>query len=323
MIGDNLEILGKYGKEDLAILYTASFAENILEFVESLQPPIIREDKWVLIISTLYGCPMGCLLCDAGEYYAGKVSSEGMIAQIDYMITKRFPDRIIPIPKFKIQFARMGEPSLNDDVLQVLREIPKIYNAPGLLPCISTVAPSNTSAFFEDLLKIKDQYYPNGKFQLQFSIHTTDNMQRQKIIPGKIWSFKEISEYGMKWYKKGDRKITLNFAIAQNNIVDPYVINKWFDTERYLIKLTPVNPTNSALQNNIRSEITEQNEKNFRLADEFRSMGYSTLISIGEWEENRIGSNCGQFATKYINGIVKIKENYLCEDYNTALENSS
>jgi 23S rRNA (adenine2503-C2)-methyltransferase len=323
MIGDNLEILGKYGKEDLAILYTARFSENILEFVESLQPPISREEKWVLIISTLYGCPIGCLLCDAGEYYAGRVPFEGMIAQIDYMISQRFPNRIIPIPKLKIQFARMGEPSLNEDVLHVLRELPKIYNAPGLLPCISTVAPNNTSEFFESLLKIKDQYYPNGKFQLQFSIHTTDVKQRHKIIPGKIWSFKEISEYGMKWYKKGDRKITLNFAVSQNNIVDPFVIKKWFDTERYLIKLTPVNPTNSALQNNIRSEITEQNSTNFRLAGEFRALGYSTLISVGEWEENQIGSNCGQFATKYINGSVKIKENYLCEDYNTALENSS
>ena len=75
-----MEILGKYGKEELAILYIARYDGKIIEFVESVQPPVSREQKWVLILSTLYGCPLGCLMCDAGEYYFGKVSKEGMLA---------------------------------------------------------------------------------------------------------------------------------------------------------------------------------------------------------------------------------------------------
>ncbi|MCG3222397.1 MAG: radical SAM protein, partial [Candidatus Heimdallarchaeota archaeon] len=112
-----MELLGKYGKEDLAILYIAKQNDKVVEFVESIQPPIPREKKWVLIISTMYGCPIGCLMCDAGEYYHGNVSKEGMLEEIDYMIHSRFPEGKIPIPKLKIQFARMGEPTLNENVL--------------------------------------------------------------------------------------------------------------------------------------------------------------------------------------------------------------
>ncbi len=85
-----MELLGKYGKEDLAILYIAKQEDKIVEFVESLQPPIPREEKWVLVISTMYGCPIGCLMCDAGEYYHGKISTEGMLEEIDFMINNFF-----------------------------------------------------------------------------------------------------------------------------------------------------------------------------------------------------------------------------------------
>ncbi|MCK4845649.1 MAG: radical SAM protein, partial [Candidatus Heimdallarchaeota archaeon] len=150
-----MELLGKYGKEDLAILYVAKNDDKVLEFVESLQPPIPREKKWVLIISTMYGCPIGCLMCDAGEYFHGKVSKEEMLEEIDYMVKARYPDGKVLVEKFKIQFARMGEPALNENVLEVLEELPKKYEAPGLLPCISTVAPKNSEEFFNRLITIK------------------------------------------------------------------------------------------------------------------------------------------------------------------------
>ena len=67
MSTEPLEILGTYGKEDIAILYVAKYQEKILEFVESVQRSIPRDEKWVLILSTLYGCPMQCVMCDSGE----------------------------------------------------------------------------------------------------------------------------------------------------------------------------------------------------------------------------------------------------------------
>jgi len=310
-----MELLGKYGKEDLAILYIAKQEDKIVEFVESLQPPIPREEKWVLVISTMYGCPIGCLMCDAGEYYHGNVSKEGMLEEIDYMIRARFPEGKISIGKFKIQFARMGEPSLNKDVLEVLKELPKTYDAPGLMPCISTIAPNGSDDFLNKLISIKDEFYPNGKFQLQFSIHSTDENVRHKWITTNIWSLEEISKYGEKWFKEGDRKITLNFAVAADSIIDPDVILKYFNPSKYWIKLTPVNPTCKAQNSQLKSAITAENTEFFPLVKAFRERGFDAEISIGEWEENDIGTNCGQFATKYINGEVGIKESYTTTDY--------
>ena len=311
-----MELLGKYGKEDLAILYIAKQDDKIVEFVESLQPPIPREEKWVLVISTMYGCPIGCLMCDAGEYYHGKVSKEGMLEEIDYMINARFPDRRIPIPKFKVQFARMGEPTLNENVLTVLRDLPEIYDAPGLMPCISTIAPKGAEEFLEELIQIKNQYYANGRFQLQFSIHSTNEEERRKWMNSSIWTLDKIAAYGDKWYVQGDRKVTLNFAVAEDSEIDPDEILKHFNPEKYWIKLTPVNPTNRAIHNKLQSGITEENSEINPLVEEFNKRGFEASVSIGEWEENEIGSNCGQFATKYQNNEVVIRENYTTSDYN-------
>jgi 23S rRNA (adenine2503-C2)-methyltransferase len=311
-----MELLGKYGKEDLAILYIAKQNDKVVEFVESIQPPIPRDEKWVLIISTMYGCPIGCLMCDAGEYYHGKVSKEGMLEEIDYMINSRFPDRRIPIPKFKIQFARMGEPTLNEYVLEVLRELPKIYDAPGLMPCISTIAPKGSERFLEELIEIKNDFYPNGHFQLQFSIHSTNEEERKKWMSSSIWTLGKIAAYGEKWYGDGDRKITLNFAVAEDSEIDPDIILKHFNPRKYWIKLTPVNPTNRAIHNKLQSGITAENSEINPLVEEFKKRGFEASVSIGEWEENEIGSNCGQFATKYQNDEVVIRENYTTSEYN-------
>ncbi|MCG3217917.1 MAG: radical SAM protein, partial [Candidatus Heimdallarchaeota archaeon] len=104
-----MDIIAKAGNEEVAYVYVGEFDnEKMVEFVESVQPPIPREEKWVLIVSTLFGCPVGCKMCDAGGEYKGKLTTEEILAEIDYMVRKRFPDGNIPIPKFKIQFARMG-----------------------------------------------------------------------------------------------------------------------------------------------------------------------------------------------------------------------
>lgn len=310
-----MELLGKYGKEDLATLYIAKYEDKILEFVESVQPPISREKKWVLVISTMFGCPIGCLMCDAGEYYHGKVSKEGMFKEIDYLVKSRYPDGKIPAEKFKIQFARMGEPALNENVLEVLKELPNKYDAPGLMPCLSTVAPKNSEGFFNRLITIKDLLYPEGKFQLQFSIHSTNEKERNKWISSNIWNLSEIASYGEKWFKEGDRKITLNFAVAEDSEIDPEIVKKHFNPDKYWIKLTPINPTNKAVKNEIKSGITEENSEFFPLVQEFIKRGFEAEISFGEYEENEIGTNCGQFATKYNNGEVEIKETYTTTKY--------
>lgn len=302
-----MKIIAQYGKEDLAILYLARMKNNyILEFVESLQPPFPREEKWVIIISSLFGCPVRCPICDAGSSYKGMVSSEEILQQIDHIINKRFPDRKISVTKLKIQFARMGEPAFNPNVLDVLEKLPKLYEAPGMMPCISTIAPRGRELFFEKLIDLKNRLYAKGKFQFQLSIHTTDEDKRDFLIPAKKWSFKEIAQYGERFYQSGDRKITLNFALTEGYTVNPGIIFLHFDPKLFIIKITPLNPTHQVIRNQLRSIFEPEDTKACaQLIDELAKRGFEVILSPGEPEENKIGSNCGQYVTCYENHGLK------------------
>jgi 23S rRNA (adenine2503-C2)-methyltransferase len=126
-----MQVIAKAGTESLATVYVAKTTSGkMVEFCESVQPPLPREKKWVLLISCLYGCPVKCRFCDAGGNYRGRLTADEIIFQINYLIGQRYPNGRIPSEKFKIQFARMGEPSLNFSVLETLRMLPKLYNAP-------------------------------------------------------------------------------------------------------------------------------------------------------------------------------------------------
>jgi len=310
-----MKIVASTGREDVAVVYIVEYPDGkLLECVESLQPPLPREEKWVLLISTMFGCPVGCTMCDAGGHYEGKPSSEQIFAQLDFLVYQRFPDGRIPSRQFKIQFARMGEPALNPALLEVLDQLPAHYHAPGLMPSLSTIAPASAAAFFERLLEIKRRRYSGGHFQFQFSLHTTDQSLRDQIIPVKKWSFSQMAEYGSRFYQPGDRKITLNFALAQGNPLDPHVLLDYFTPEKFLVKITPLNPTYRARENQLASYIDPcQPDEQDRLVEALRQSGYEVIISIGEVEENAIGSNCGQYLRRHLNATERLEDGYCYE----------
>jgi 23S rRNA (adenine2503-C2)-methyltransferase len=307
-----LKIISEIGREDIAIVYIAETTRgHMVEFVESIQPPLSRKKKWVLIVSTLYGCPVSCKMCDAGSFYYGRISKEDILSQIDFLVTKRFPDRVIGTEKFKIQFARVGEPSFNKNVLDVLEELPDLYRVPKIVPSISSIAPHSSDNFFLRLADIKNRLYSNGNFQLQFSIHTTNKRLRDELLPVKKWSFEKIAEYGETFFQKGDRKITLNFAASNEYPIEPEIIFRYFNPHKYIIKITPLNPTYHAKKNNLTSLINPVSEGNSRiLVDKFNELGYDVLVSIGEIEENKIGSNCGQYIRKHLVSEIKLENGY-------------
>ena len=319
-----MKILQSVGDDSLAHVYVAHLdTGHAIEFVESTQPPYPREKKWVLIVSTLAGCPVGCPICDAGGFYKGKLSKDDILVQIDYMISQRFPNRIIPVDKFKIQFARMGDPAFNLNVITVLEELPQLYDAPGLMPCISTIAPRGVDTFFESLLDIKHRLYKN-KFQMQFSIHSTDEKQRDRMMPVRKWDFVEIAAYGRRFYAAGDRKIALNFALAKDSEIDPTKLAQYFDPEIFLIKLTPVNPTYSSQANRVESFVFG-NDKCRNLVQSLTDTGYEVIVSIGELKENDLGSNCGQYVMRHLQADDKTGHAYrdvLSSEKSYTLKNS-
>lgn len=290
-----LRIVGCTGNEELSRVFVGELDDGALvEFAESVQPPVPRERKWVLIVSTLKGCPVSCPICDAGGSYRGTLTADEILAQIEYLVRRRFPHGAVPVSKLKIQFARMGDPAFNDAVLEVLRQLPRRRDAPGLMPCISTIAPAGRERFFDELVSVKNDLYPGGRFQMQFSIHTTCETARRRLVPARVWSFAEIAAWGERFHAPADRRITLNFAPAKGAPLEPRALNEWFSPEIFAVKLTPINPTSAATQSGLVGLVDPDDpEACERIADGFRSAGYETILSIGESDENRIGSNCG------------------------------
>jgi 23S rRNA (adenine2503-C2)-methyltransferase len=320
-----MRVVASTGRDDIAVVYIVEMGKDRwLECVEALQPPLPIEKKWVLLVSTLFGCPVRCKMCDAGGFYAGKATAEEVLGQIDFLVRGRFPDGRIPSCQFKIQFARMGEPALNPAVLTVLEELPYAYDAPGLMPSISTIAPHGTEDFFERLLEIKRRLYPHGRFQFQFSLHTTDETLRDEIIPVRKWSFQKMADYGERFYSDGDRKITLNFALAHGMPVDAGVLKRYFSPEKYLVKITPLNPTHRAVENRLSSYIDpHRNGGSDPLVAELEAAGYQVIVSIGEVEENRIGSNCGQYLRRHLESTGSLLGGYTYEVVNAGTQTSA
>ena len=63
---------------------------------------------------------------------------------------------------------------------------------------------------------MKNRHYQGEGFQLQFSIHSTDAQVRRDLIPVRGLPFEWMASYGERFRQKGERKISLNFAVGDS-----------------------------------------------------------------------------------------------------------
>jgi 23S rRNA (adenine2503-C2)-methyltransferase len=294
------QLVSTRGRPDLALVFLLQLCQerwSSVECVGALDPAVPRSQKMVIVVSSQFGCPMGCTMCDAGTEYHGNLSAEQIHEQIAFVIEHWAGPGLTSCPKLKVQFARMGEPALNRAVLRVLRELPARLQAPGLMPCIATVAPSRATDWLESLLQVRRETYGPGQFQLQFSVQSTSAAARRQMIPAAVWDLERINGYAQRFVQPGDRKVVLNFALAQGLPVEPEVLARLVSPDHCLIKLTPLNPTDRAARNGWRSVLSaEHADGAAELVAELRAMGFDCIVSIGAREESDMGSSCGQLA---------------------------
>ncbi|MBU0754399.1 MAG: radical SAM protein, partial [Planctomycetes bacterium] len=167
-------------------------------------------------------------------------------------------------------------------------------------------------------------YYRSGRFQLQFSLHSTDPDVRKSIVPVRSLDFQWMGLYGERFREPGDQRITLNFAAAEGIPFDPGKLLPFFDPEHFLIKITPLNPTLSVSNAGLKSVIDPcRPETGQAMVRQSEEAGYKVILSIGEHEENAIGSNCGQYAT-YVDGEEpQVRQGYESERYEAKTASSS
>jgi 23S rRNA (adenine2503-C2)-methyltransferase len=79
-----------------------------------------------------------------------------------------------------------------------------------------------------------------------------------------------------------------------------------------LYSRTPINPTYKAYDNDFKSLI-KADKIDHDIANNLKKAGYRVIVSVGDLEENLIGSNCGQFLMTHLKALKKLKDGYTKE----------
>ena len=284
--------LGDYGK-DVNVKADCLGLERVPEAVchTKLLP---LEEKWVITISTQYGCSMGCTFCDVPKVGGGKnATCKDMIQQILTGI-KLHPE-VEFTKRLNIHFARMGEPTWNPHVMDATKWL-KTHIDPEyrIHPVVSTMMPRRNQwlkTFIHTWMRIKNRLL-RGEAGLQLSINSTDEAERTEMFGGSAYTLENIARI-MEGIIPAGRKITLNFAIAGYTI-EPTVLLKYFDPDYYIVKLTPMHKTESCREHGVETAGDYTSYWPYA-ADEkqLKSAGYDVLVFIASREEDEGRITCG------------------------------
>lgn len=284
--------LGDYGKD---INIKADFL-GLYREIKNVEHGILLplEEKWVATISSQYGCSMNCKFCDVPKVGSGRNATEkDLISQVDTIIGLH--PEVKACKRLNIHYARMGEPTWNENVLTATNKIVEKYQDRfHVHPVISTMMPSRNKElnnFIKQWIEIKNNYL-NGEAGLQLSINSTDENERNDIFGGNALSIAAIGEM-MRSYNNKGRKFTLNFAVAEFN-VDASIIAKYFNPNHFMIKLTPMHKTVTAEHNNIRTlgEYTTIYPY-LALEKDFKKYGFDVLVFLASDAEDLGLITCG------------------------------
>ena len=288
--------LGDYGKE---ANIKASFLGLDKDFGEVRHQELMPlTEKWVITVSSQYGCSMGCKFCDVPKVGPGVNASLTDLYHQIYAGLACHPE-VKQTKRLNVHIARMGEPTWNDNVLAFGANLPAELR--GTLdnslihPVVSTMLPRRNphlQFFLESWMQIKNVIY-EGDAGLQFSINSTSDQERDIMFSGNSHTLKEISELGKAIPDPIGRKITLNFAVADYEI-DAQKLAELFDPNKFLVKLTPMHKTDTALANAVKTAGEYTTLAPYKHHEEaLKAAGFDVLVFVASKEEDEGRITCG------------------------------
>ncbi len=308
----HIEFVSFPGVEDKNHIKAKEYG-NSFEYIRKNYHPKY-ENVWSTMVSNQKGCPMKCIFCDCpGVGYYGNVTIDEFKYQIETIINNV---GVTHTKLFLIDFMRMGEPTLNDNVLKFIefelrKTILNKVDAEEIRPTISTMLPKNNKEkvikFLTEYCRIKNEVY-DGKADLQFSINTTDENVRRKIFKNMSMSLEEISEIGKLLPLPKGNKYALNFAITKDTIIDPILINRLFDKDKFVVKLTPIHQTFNSIDNGfvVTSEYDSYDIYQ-KFEDDLSRNGLQTKIYLDRFEADKDSITCGNLLLANISDKQRIK----------------
>lgn len=288
--------VGDYGKENNI---KADFLGLHKEINGVQNTEVDLTKKWVATISTQKGCPMKCKFCDCPRFgFFGNATVADMAYEIETILQGENVDHT---DRFNVHFARMGEPTFNRNVLDFARgELRPLVNryikAKTVHPVVSTMLPKSNKRLEEFILewcRIKNNEY-NGEAGLQFSINSTDEAQRKEQFSGMSLSLDEISSLAKKLPMPKGRKYTLNFAVTVNTILDAKRLSELFDKEKFIVKITPIHETDSAVNNGFDVTTSYTDYDVYRQFEQpLLAEGWDVIVFVPSKEEDSDRITCG------------------------------
>lgn len=257
-------------------------------------PLLPLSEKWVITVSTQYGCSMHCSFCDVPKVGPGvNASLSDLTGQI--LTGIQLHPEIESSKRLNVHFARMGEPTWNPAVLDCAKWLKEHIDPEfNVHPVVSTMMPRRNEwlkTFVHTWMRMKNRVY-RGNAGLQLSINSTDEGERGAMFNGNACTIAEIAEI-MQGIVPTGRKITLNFAVA-DYAIDPAVLLHFFPPEWYICKLTPMHKTTTALDHGIRTtgDYTRP-EPYAELEAALIRAGYEVLVFIASRDEDEGRITCG------------------------------
>lgn len=290
--------VGDYGKENNI---KADFLGLTKEINGVANTEVDLTNKWVATISTQKGCPMKCKFCDCPKYgFHGNATVEELCYEVETILQNENVDHT---NRFNVHFARMGEPTFNNNVLDFtrnyLRDLVNKHLQQGaetIHPVVSTMLPKsnrNLVSFLLDWCDIKNNLY-SGEAGLQFSINSTNEAQRQDQFNGMSLSLHEISTIASILPMPVGRKYTLNFAVTSQTILDAKVLSTLFDKNKFIVKITPIHETNSAVTNGFDVTTSYTDYDVYRKFEQpLVAEGWDVIVFVPSKEEDSDRITCG------------------------------
>lgn len=289
--------VGDYGKENNI---KADFLGYTKEINGVANKEVDLSKKWVATISTQYGCPMRCTFCDVHKYgFFGNVSRDNLAYQIRTILEGE-PD-IKNTARFNVHYARMGEPTFNSEVIEfTLYDLDNLVSsyisADTIHPVVSTMLPKsndNLVEFIQQWCIIKNQVR-QGEAGLQFSINSTDDAQRERQFAGMSLPLAEISQLAANLPMPIGRKYTLNFAVTKDTILDAKRLSELFDKDKFIVKITPIHETKSAVQNGYDVTTSYDDYDVYRDFEQpLLREGWDVIVFVPSKEEDSDRITCG------------------------------
>lgn len=288
--------VGDYGKENNI---KADFLGLHNEINGVKHHEVDLADKWVATISTQKGCPMKCKFCDCPKYgFHGNATLEELTYEIKTILEN---EDVAHTDRFNVHFARMGEPTFNLNVIDFASNelktlVGKFIKAKTIHPVVSTMLPKankKLEAFLLRWCEIKNNEY-DGEAGLQFSINSTDDSQRNDQFNGMSLSLNEISSLAAKFPMPKGRKYTLNFAVTKDTILNAKELSRLFDKDKFIVKITPIHETNSAINNGFDVTTSYDDYDVYRDFEKpLLEEGWDVIVFVPSKEEDSDRITCG------------------------------